>query len=76
MEKIYIPGCTNSPYECPTDLYLAIKRAKIWCKIVRVAQIMHITSRNSDAPFTDDEKNQFQDMLVLNNCPYRAIFDN
>lgn len=76
MEKIYIPGCANSPYECPTDLYLALKRAKVWCKINHIARIMHITSRDWDAPLTDDEKNQFRDMIVLNNCPYRVVFDD
>lgn len=76
MEKIYIPGCTNCPYMCPTDLYLALERAKVWFRISRTAQIIRITSRNSDAPLTNNEKNEFRDLLILNNCPYQVIFDN
>lgn len=76
MEKIYIPGCTNCPYMCLDVLYSALVRAHVWFQADRVNFIMHITSRNSDAPLTPEEKDGLVKTLNANKCPYKIIFDN
>lgn len=75
MEKIYIPGCIG-PIDCPEDLYEALNRAKLWFRVNRMDFVIHITSRNTDAPLTTQERDRLCDILTVGKCPYRLVFDN
>ena len=76
MNELYIPGCTNCPYPCTDDLYDALVRAKVWFCTDRAHMVMRITSRNSSAPLTMEEKKSLHRVLITNFCPYTIVFDN
>ena len=76
MTKLYIPGF-EYPFRCSEDFYEALVRAKVWFSVNRVNDTLRVTSRNSDAPLTDAEKNRLRFILTTHgNCPFEIVFDN
>lgn len=76
MNKIYIPGCKGEGYDVSHELYCALERAKVWFCADPMARIMHIISRNLEAPLTCEEKDELQYVMFVNDCPFVPVFDD
>lgn len=75
-EYIYIYGVGSRKYKISEELNAALLRAKAWYRLDRVNMVIHIASRNLEAPLTDIEKERLEFRLGLEGCPYEIIFDN